>query len=47
MEVLQTSALPLGYGAGKSGKLCRCLALLKMQMTSVFDSCGVAILGDH
>src|SRR5215217_4075090 len=33
MEVLQTSALPLGYGAGRTGKLFPRVALLKPQET--------------
>jgi hypothetical protein len=40
MEVLQTSALPLGYGAGRTGKLFPCLDLLKS--TSVGAICGLA-----
>ena len=47
MEVLQTSALPLGYGAEKIPKLFLSLAYLKAGKMDLVPSCGTANPGDH
>ncbi len=47
MEVLQTSALPLGYGAGRTPNLFLCLAFLKVPDAPGAGSCGPANMGDH
>jgi hypothetical protein len=47
MEVLQTSALPLGYGAGRTPNLFCRLIFLKVSKSAVGDSCGLTNMGDH